>query len=128
MNRAERRAAARATPSWLPASQSERVRRLMKQGISPKDLEDEYRKGFDAGFAAAGQPMVKTCYAAACLAAHDVYGFGKKRCKRLLKSLDKHVLNTLTSVEAIEEVYQKVGLHIDFNDPFERVSDDENGN
>ena len=127
MNRAERRAAARANPSWLPDSYAERVRRLMKNGITQQDLEKMYRKGFDDGFAAAGQPMVKTCYAAAALAAHDMYGFGKKRCKRLLKSLDKHVLNTLTSVEAIEEVYKKVGLHIDFNDPFERIAD-ENGN
>lgn len=127
MNRAERRAAARQTPAWLPDSQAERVRRLMKQGISPKDLENEYRKGFDAGFQAAGQPMVKTCYAAACLAAHDMFGFGKKRCMRLLRALDRHVLNTLTSVEAIEEVYKRVGIHIDFNDPFERIAD-ENGN
>ena len=121
MNRADRRAAARTNPSWLPDSQVERVRRLMKQGISPQDLEREYRKGFDAGFKAAGQPMVKTCYAAACLAAHEKFGFGKKRCLRLLRSLDKHVVDTLTSVEAIEEVYNRVGIHINFNDPFERI-------
>ena len=124
MNRSQRRAAAKASPNWLPDSQAERVRRLMKQGISPKDLENEYRKGFDAGFAAAGQPMVKTCYAAACLAAHEAYGFGRKRCLRLLRALDKHVLNTLTSVEAIEEVYKKTGLKIDFNDPFERIEEE----
>lgn len=121
MNRAERRAAAKRTPAWLPNSQQERVRRLMKQGISPQDLEREYRKGYEAGFKAAGEPMVKTCYAAACLAAHDKFGFGKKRCLRLLRSLDKHVVDTLTSVEAIEEAYKKVGIQINFNDPFERV-------
>lgn len=48
MNRAQRRAQARSQsrlPNWLPPGKEARVKRLMQQGISPEDLEREYRFG-----------------------------------------------------------------------------------
>lgn len=121
-NRKHRRQQAKASPSWLPKSQSEILHKLVKNGITPEDLEANYKKGFEAGFQAAGKPMVKTCYAAACLAAKEEFGFGKQRILRLVTALDRHVLDTMSSIDIIDDVWRECGIHIDFNEPFDRIS------
>lgn len=129
MNRAQRRAEARRQerlPSWLPARKEERVKRLMQQGISPQDLVSEYEKGFKEGFTQASIPMVKSCYAAICLALHDLYGFGSKRCMNVLNCVDDKLISTLTSTDAIDEVWEKIGLEINFSEPFDRIEERKN--
>lgn len=73
-NRAQRRAAAKKTPRWMPATKDQRIKALVQNGITPQDLAAEYDKGFKAGFAAATEPAVKTCYAAFCLAMKEEVG------------------------------------------------------
>lgn len=127
-NRKQRRAQAKASPSWMPKSQSEILHKLIKNGITQQDLEANYKKGFDDGFKASGEPMVKTCYAAACLAAKSEFGFGKQRILRLIQAIDKRVLDSMSSYEIVEQVLADCGIRLDFNDPFDRVSgvEDEN--
>lgn len=127
-NRAMRRAQAKREKyknldARLPTTKEARLERLMQQGISPADLEREYKAGFDAGFKAAAEPMIRGQYAAVALAAHELFKFGRKRCARLLNRLDYHVVNTLTNEELIEEVYEKIGLRLDFKEPFDRVEE-----
>lgn len=50
-------------------------------------------------------------------------GFGKKRLRDVLQKTDQIVLEQLTSMEAIEEVWNKIGLQLVFDDPFERVQE-----
>lgn len=126
MNRKQRRAQAKANPAWMPKSQSERLHRMMKNGITLDDLEAEYKKGFDAGFKASGQPMIKTCYAAACLAAKNEFGFGKQRILRLIQAVDRYVLDSMSSYDAIEDVWKECGIRIDFREPFDRIMEEEN--
>lgn len=89
---------------------------LVKNGITIKDLEENYNKGYEAGFAVASGPVIKACYAAVCLALNELHGFGMKRCKDVLNLVDEKILFSLTSMETIEEVWQKIGLQIDFNE------------
>lgn len=67
--------------------------------------------------------MVKSCYAAICLALHELYGFGRKRCLDTLNCVDAKLIDTLTSAEAIDEVWEKIGLQIDFSEAFDRISE-----
>ena len=124
-NRAQRRAAAKKTPRWMPATKDQRIKALVQNGITPQDLAAEYNKGFKAGFAAATEPAVKTCYAAFCLAMKEELGFGHTRVKRVLKRADEIVLDTLASAEIIDEVFKKLGLTLDFDEPFDRINDAE---
>lgn len=124
-NRAQRRAAAKKTPRWMPPTKDQRMKALIQNGITPKDLTEEYNKGFKDGFAAATEPAVKTCYAAFCLAMKEELGFGHARVKRVLKRADEFVLDTLASAEIIDEVFQKIGLTLDFDEPFDRINDAE---
>lgn len=127
-NRQQRRAQAKQEKyknleDRLPATKEARLARLMQQGISPADLEREYKQGFNDGFKAASAPMIRSVYAATALAAHELFKFGRTRCTRLLNRLDFHTVNTLTSTELIDEVYDKIGLRLRFDEPFDRVEE-----
>lgn len=123
MNRKERRSKIKNTPSYLRESKEELTRRLIKNGITQKDLEDEYARGYTAGFKKAAEPVIRGCYAAVCLALNDMHGFGQKRCGDVLRAMDNHLTMSLTSKEAIDEVYKRMGLRIDFKEPFDRVQE-----
>lgn len=123
MNRAQRRAAAKANrlPKWLPPGKEERVRRLMQNGISPDDLQKEFQSGYEEGFKNASKPIIRSCYAAVCLALRELYRFGSKRCCDVLSVMDRKLLETLTSEDAINEVWKQIGLQINFGEPFDRI-------
>jgi len=118
-NRAERRK--KPQPVSLPKSQEVMLRRMCQNGITIKDLEKEWHKGFDAGRDSA----IKTCYAAVCLAARDELGFGSKRAFRLLCTMDQHVCETLSSAEAIDRVLEEMKITIRFHEPFDRIEQKE---
>ena len=123
MNRKERRAKIKKTPSYLRESKEELTKRLLKNGISQQDLEAEYTKGYTDGFRRAAEPVIRGCYAAVCLALNDLHGFGQKRCGDVLRAMDNHLTMSLTSKEAIDEVYSRMSLRIDFKEPFDRVQE-----
>ena len=59
--------------------------------------------------------------AAVLLAAQEVYGFGHKRAWRLLKRADEIVCTALSSEEVIREVWERMGLEINFREGVERI-------
>ena len=121
MNRAQKRAKRKETPRYLRTTKEERIKSLIRNGITTKDLEKEFQNGYDAGFADAAPAVVKTAYAAICLALQESRGFGQEECADVLQRVDDHILHSLTSAEAIEEVWNKIGLRINFEEPFERI-------
>ena len=137
MNREQRRTQKKAQrgqpkpkqPQYLRMTKEQRMDALVKNGITIKDLEENYNKGYEAGFAVASGPVIKTCYAAVCLALNELHGFGMKRCKDVLNLVDEKILFSLTSMETIEEVWQKIGLQIDFNEVVsDRITEREDKN
>ena len=43
--------------------------------------------------------------------------------RRLLAAIDRIVLEELTSSEAIDKVFAEIGLRLEFDDPFERITE-----
>ena len=123
MNRQQKRAAKKAKPAWARLSVDERKAKLIRNGITPDDLKQEYTKGHSDGVSAGVEATFKTVYAATCLAMHRKYGFGKKRCEDVLTEIDSIVLNELTSEETIEKVWNEIGLRILFKEPFDRIEE-----
>lgn len=121
-NRADRRAKKKQQPRWQKMTHDQRINAMCKNGISPKDLDDAYAKGYKEGVNRASDACMKDSYAAFLLAAHDVFGFGRKRCRRLLRAADERVCTSLASDEAVKEVFRKVGITINFFDP-ERITE-----
>ena len=60
-------------------------------------------------------------YAAVLLAAHEEYGFGRTRAWRLIKRVDEIVCTALHSEEVIREVWERMGLEINFREGVERI-------
>ena len=124
-NRAERRRLMRETTEKKALiadyTQSQLMAGLAQNGITPKDLEKEYHRGYQDGLQAASLPMIKTCYAAICLALHDEFDFGEDEYFRALTRVDERLLWTLENQELVDEVLEKTGLTIQFDEVFERV-------
>lgn len=117
MNRQQRRAQKKEkVPAYRKMTIEERKEKLMRNGITPEDLKNSYENGYKHGFADASPTTFKIIYAAVCLVLNEMHGFGMKRCRDVLNAVDACVIDQLTSTEAIEAVYEKIGLEIDFGE------------
>lgn len=113
--------------------QAEREQRAEKQRqaaaiLAPRDLEERKRllaKAMANSEKEARNQAVEYCfhsiYAAVLLAAQEVYGFGHKRAWRLLKRADEIICTTLDSEEIIREVWERMGLEINFREGVDRI-------
>ena len=120
-NRKERRAANKALPAWQRQTREQKMAALVRNGITPEYVDAECKRHYDAGYSNGCEHTLKMIYAAVCLAANDLHGFGRKRCKDLLTAIENHVLISLTSVEAMDAVYERMGLRIAAVDEVERI-------
>ena len=116
-NRADRRKKKKQQPKWAKITSDQRINAMCKNGITPRDVDDAYNKGYKEGVDRASATIMKDAYAAFLMAAHEVFGFGRDRCRRLLYAADERVVNSLASDEAVEEVFREVGVTINFFDP-----------
>lgn len=96
--------------------------------LATRDLEERKRllaKAMANSEKEARNQAVEYCfhsiYAAVLLAAQEVYGFGHKRAWRLLKRADEIVCTALDSEEVIREVWERMGLEINFREGVERI-------
>lgn len=96
--------------------------------LAPRDLEERKRllaKAMADSEKEARNQAVEYCfhsiYAAVLLAAQEVYGFGHKRAWRLLKRVDEIVCTALSSEEVIREVWERMGLEINFREGVDRI-------
>lgn len=113
--------------------QAEREQRAEKQRqaaaiLATRDLEERKRllaKAMANSEKEARNQAVEYCfhsiYAAVLLAAQEVYGFGHKRAWRLLKRADEIICTTLDSEEIIREVWERMGLEINFREGIDRI-------
>lgn len=128
MNRQQRRAQKKkqgGQPVYKRMTREQRMDALVKNGITIQDLEKNYNIGYDEGFKVASLNVVKTVYAAICLALHELHGFGRKRCYDVLTLVDQKFMESLNSIETIDEVWKTIGLSIDFGEPFDRIIESE---
>ena len=96
--------------------------------LATRDLEERKRllaKAMANSEKEARNQAVEYCfhsiYAAVLLAAQEVYGFGHKRAWRLLKRADEIICTALDSEEIIREVWERMGLEINFREGVDRI-------
>ena len=90
--------------------------RIQKNGITVEDMYRAENEAYAKGIAAGKDATVRTCFAAVCMALHEMYGFGKDRCSKVLNNVYDKLTMALTSEDAIQEVYDTIGLEIHFSD------------
>ena len=96
--------------------------------LATRDLEERKRllaKAMADSEKEARNQAVEYCfhsiYGAVLLAAQEVYGFGHKRAWRLLKRADEIICTALDSEEIIREVWERMGLEINFREGIDRI-------
>lgn len=117
MNRAQRRAKAKATPAYRRNMTSEDMyKAFIKNGITPEDLQKNYEIGLSEGRSMGINYTIKAAYAASCIALHDLNGWGHKRCTRFLRRMDEIITTALDSEEVMDEALAKCGVNIIFRE------------
>lgn len=107
-SRGKKKKALNPQPELTP---QEKLKLLYKNGITAFDLKCE----FERGYRMAQTEMVKTCYAAVCLALKETMHFGRERILRVLTCMDGKIVTTIDSEEIMDETFDKTGIKIDFN-------------
>lgn len=100
------------------------MNRQQRRAMRPAPTSDAaFENGYRLGFKEAQRFTIKMTFAAVCLVLNRRYGFGQKRCYDVLTDIDKEMSPNgwLTVKGAIDEVYEKTGLRLTFDDPFEPV-------
>lgn len=115
-NRAQRRKAIKRDPN-RGASMEQVQRRWYKNGIGPMDLDAEFKNGFNQGFEQGSHGVIATAYAAMCLALQDA-GWEREQIKNTLVKVDDYICNSLTSLEIRDQVFERLGLKLDFKEAF----------
>ena len=110
MNRQQRRAAERA--------QEKAEKRIAAFRAASPLAEATYREAYCKGRSDGLYYAMRTCYAGAVLALHDLEGYGSVRNTRFLRVMDEYVTMTLSSEEIIEEALEKAGVRISFRETF----------
>lgn len=113
MNRAQRRKYPK--NSYHLMTREQRKEALVKNGIRIEDLKQSWDEGFRVGFHRTSDRVLHTTYAAACLAAKEVFGFDQDKIVEMVTCMDRHVTYTLTSDEILEQVFDELGIELDFH-------------
>ena len=126
MNRAERRKQERAErravvdiPAWKKAEIAQRMamaQHLAQNGITEKDLNDAYNRGRKDGIKEYVDSLLpyqqRFFYSAAAIAAHDLYGFGKGRCERLLDRIQGIMCEEISTGDIIDRCKRETGVNV----------------
>ena len=99
--------------------------RINKNGITLEDLKMAEDQGRRDGYRVGKEETLIIAYASFLLALHELHGFDAEQCKEVLNLADEKITYTLTSADAIREVYDTMGLTLNFAEelPGERIQE-----
>ena len=121
MNRAMRRKQIRdQMHDWVRMGKAEQVQKLIRNGITQKDLDECYDKGHAEGFKSGTDKTLKTVYAGIVLEMLDA-GNSREEAISFLKGVDERLIRSIDAGEDIEEVFDKTGVKLMLKDDFDRV-------
>ena len=101
-------------------AENEQIKHIQRNGITIDDLDRAAQRGYQDGAKVGAENTMRNIYAAVALTLHEMYGFGKTRCGKVLNEIDQKVIYALDSKEAIQKVWDDIGLTITFDgDPLE---------
>ena len=106
---------------------NEAFQRINKNGITLEDLKNCEIQGRQDGYMVGKEETLIICYASFILALNELHGFTADQCMEVLNLADEKVTYTLTTADAIKEVYDTMGLTLNFAEtmPGERVQEKE---
>ena len=116
-NRAMRR---KEQKEWLSKSQSEQAIHLIRNGITQKDLDAMYNRGYHDGYIKAGDEVIMAIYASIAKVLMEA-GNTKDDLYSFLVDVDSYVVSSLGGADDIREVMEQYGLKLHFKNTLDRV-------
>lgn len=122
-NRAMRRKQVREQmQDWVRTGKMEQVRRLTQNGITQKDLDECFDKGYTEGFKMGTDKTLKTVYAGIILQLLED-GNDDATAIGFLRDLDNRLITSISEEEDIESVFDKTGVRLMLKEDFDRVKE-----
>ena len=103
-------------------SKNEQLNHLYQNGITQKDLDANYDKGFEQGYKLAGTDAIESIYAGCAKVLADA-GNSKDEVLAFLKQVDDFVMASLGGKEDLEQLLHEYGIQLVFKDTLERVQE-----
>ena len=103
------------------ANRAQRRHGMSGTNMTQAMLKEKYMEGVKAGFDEGVRNCIKSCYASMILALIEEFGFDHDQCYKAIVAADSHVLYCIEHQEIAQEIFEKVGLLLNFDDPFERI-------
>ena len=94
---------------------------LFRNGITHEDVKREYLRGRKDGVAAGRDFAFKLAYAGTLLCLIEEHGMKPDDAVDLLCLIDNRVKLCIEDTELADEVYEKYGVRLEWEDPIERI-------
>lgn len=91
-------------------TKNEVVDRIMRNGITQKDLEYSYNEGREKGFSDGVAAGMDSVYACILIALHREFGFGKERLTRLVHTVTQIQIEEISSYDALQTLAAETGV------------------
>lgn len=117
MNRQQRRAKQREEhcKPWHGMTKEQREAQAFKNGITFRDIDKAYEKGFRDARDKMADSLLREIFAAAALTMKREFHFGKTRICRVLQSMDDIITTQIVdSDEAAQQVFDECGIKMSF--------------
>ena len=98
----------------------ERMRKIEQNGITVKELEENYNIGYRTALDEIASFSQKFFYAGAALACRRHLKFGKKRNVRFLENMRNAMLDDFATADIIEKCKRETGIDIEELDRIEK--------
>lgn len=94
---------------WVRDGTAEKVRKLSTNGITPQDMEEAHKKGYEEGFLYASECFLKTMYASIAKELIDA-GNDRDEIVSFVKGVDHRFAVMYDADEEINDVYNEIGV------------------
>ena len=94
------------------AAKQAAIERLSRNGITPKDLENEYRRGYDDARKDLTSFTMRMFYCAIGLATHELYGHGETRIILTLDRVQEIMTEEICTADIMQRLKQETGIDI----------------
>ena len=96
---------------------------LYKNGITVKDLQEEYKRGWTDAKKEVEEFCFHVIYAAILIALNDNNLLSPDESADFLRAVDHQVVMCIEDKDLAEEAYEKTGITLQWEDPIERVQE-----
>jgi len=98
---------------------------LFRNGITTDDVTREKKAAFTEGQHMAEKFTFQVIYAAILITMVEKHEWDSDAVVDLLKEIDHQVVLCVEDVELAREAYEKTGISLNWDDPFERIQEKE---